>query len=156
MTVVGAPAAGLACRRKYGYMPIIMTTAPCYCAALRAAARKTTAIYDEALAPAGIGLAQFSLLRKIERGGRLSLSELGRLASLDRSTIGRNIKILQRMGLIEVGPGDDRREATVSLAEDGRAALRKGAPLWQAAQERFEAALGEGGATQLRALLAAL
>jgi hypothetical protein len=34
--------------------------------------------------------------------------------------------------------------------------LRKGAPLWQAAQERIEAALGEGGATQLRALLAAL
>ena len=56
------------------------TTTPCYCAALRIATRKTTAIYDEALAPAGIGLAQFSLLRKIERGGRLSLSELGRLA----------------------------------------------------------------------------
>ena len=108
---------------------------PCYCAALRAATRKTTAIYDEALAPAGIGLAQFSLLRKIERGGRLSLSELGRLASLDRSTVGRNIKVLRRMGLIEIGPGDDHREATVTLAEGGRAVL---------AQRRAAVASGAG------------
>jgi DNA-binding MarR family transcriptional regulator len=113
-------------------------------------------MYDEALAPAGIGLAQFSLLRKIERGGRLSLSELARLASLDRSTVGRNIKVLRRMGLIEVGPSDDLREATVTLAEGGRVVLRNGAPLWQAAQDRIEAALGEGGANRLRALLAAL
>jgi len=121
------------------------TTTLCYCAALRAATRKTTAMYDEALAPAGIGLAQFSLLRKIERGGKLSLSELGRLASLDRSTVGRNIKVLRRMGLIEIGPGDDHREATVTLAEDGRAVLRDGAPLWDAAQRRIEAALGDAG-----------
>lgn len=113
-------------------------------------------MYDEALAPAGIGLAQFSLLRKIERGGKLSLSELGRLASLDRSTVGRNVKVLRRMGLIELGPGDDHREATVALAADGRAVLRKGAPLWDAAQRRIETALGEGGAEKLRTLLAAL
>jgi DNA-binding MarR family transcriptional regulator len=132
------------------------TTTPCYCAALRIATRKTTAMYDEALAPAGIGLAQFSLLRKIERSGKLSLSELGRLASLDRSTVGRNIKVLRRMGWIEIGSGDDHREATVTLADDGRAVLRKGAPLWEAAQRRVEAALSDGGAETLRALLAAL
>jgi DNA-binding MarR family transcriptional regulator len=132
------------------------TNSACYCAALRAATRRTTAIYDEALAPAGIGLAQFSLLRKIERDGRLSLSELGRLASLDRSTVGRNVKVLLRMGLIETGPGDDHREATVTLAESGRVVLRNGAPLWNAAQRRIEAALGDGGAQTLRALLAAL
>jgi DNA-binding MarR family transcriptional regulator len=62
----------------------------CYCDVLRAATRKTTAIYDVALAPAGVNLAQFSLLRKIQRAGSVSLSELGRLAALDRSTIGRN------------------------------------------------------------------
>jgi len=129
----------------------------CYCAALRAATRRTTAFYDEALAPAGIALAQFSLLRKIERAGReLSLSELGRLASLDRSTVGRNVRVMARMGFIEVSTGVDRREATVRLAEGGRAALAVGAPLWQAAQARVEAKLGERGAHELRALLAAL
>ena len=39
----------------------------CYCSSLRAAARKTTALYDAALAPVGINVAQFGLLRRIER-----------------------------------------------------------------------------------------
>lgn len=76
----------------------------CYCDVLRAATRKTTAIYDAALAPAGVNLAQFSLLRKIQRAGSVSLSELGRLAALDRSTIGRNVRVLQRMELVRVTP----------------------------------------------------
>lgn len=37
---------------------------PCYCLALRAAARKATALYDETLAPAGLNLAQYGLMRK--------------------------------------------------------------------------------------------
>ena len=52
-----------------GYIPAACRT-PCYCAALRAATRKTTALYDEALAPVGIGVAQFSLMRRIKSGGR--------------------------------------------------------------------------------------
>jgi len=132
-------------------------TSTCYCAALRAAARKTTAIYDAALAPIGVNVAQFSLLRKIQRAAPVSLTELGRLAELDRSTVGRNVKVLTRMGLARATPSpDDQREATVTLGERGEAALREGAPLWDEAQSRIEAALGEGGAARLRALLAAL
>jgi len=33
----------------------------CYCAALRSAARKVTAVYDDSLASTGVNLAQFSL-----------------------------------------------------------------------------------------------
>jgi len=123
---------------------------------LRKATRKTTAIYDAALTPAGVNLAQFSLLRKIQRAGSLSLSELGRLAGLDRSTVGRNVKVLQRMGLARVAPGEDHREATVTLNEKGLAVLREAAPLWDAAQRRIEDKLGEGGPDRLRALLVAL
>ena len=39
----------------------------CYCVALRKAARKVTSLYDAALEPTGVNLAQFSLLRTIER-----------------------------------------------------------------------------------------
>jgi DNA-binding MarR family transcriptional regulator len=128
----------------------------CYCAALRAATRKTTSIYDAALTPAGVNVAQFSLLRQIQRAGPLSLSELARLAELDRSTIGRNVKVLQRMGLARVTPGADQREATVTLDDRGRAALREGAPLWDKAQREIETRLGQDGATRLSALLDAL
>jgi DNA-binding MarR family transcriptional regulator len=131
-------------------------TSICYCDVLRAATRKTTAIYDAALAPAGVNLAQFSLLRKIQRAGSVSLSELGRVAALDRSTIGRNVRVLQRMDLVRVTPGEDHREATVTLGARGLAVLREAAPLWDEAQHRIEAKLGDGGAERLSALLVAL
>ena len=128
----------------------------CYCAALRAASRKVTAIYDAALAPAGINVAQYKLLRIIDRAGPVSLTGLGRLAELDRSTIGRNVRLLQRLGLVRAVPAADQREASVALAEAGRRVLRESAPLWDRAQSRIEAALGHEPAAHLRTLLQSL
>ena len=79
----------------------------CYCIALRAAARKATSIYDTALEPTGVNIAQFSLLRSIKRATAVSLTELGRMTDLDRSTVGRNVKVLERMGLVRVAGIDD-------------------------------------------------
>jgi DNA-binding MarR family transcriptional regulator len=128
----------------------------CYCAAVRTAARKTTALYDAALEPAGVTLAQYSLLRKIERAGTVSLTELGRLAELDRSTVGRNVKVLEQLRLVRLTPAKDQREAAVKLTPAGANALRGAAPLWEDAQRRVEAALGAGGAEQLRTLALSL
>ncbi len=129
---------------------------PCYCAAVRTAARKTTALYDSALEPAGVTLAQYSLLRKIERGGAVSLTELGRMADLDRSTVGRNVKALEQLRLVRPVLAKDRREAAVRLAPAGVEALRLAAPLWEDAQRRVETALGAGSAEQLRSLALSL
>ena len=124
----------------------------CYCASLRAAARKTSAFYDAALAPFGINVAQFALLRRIERAGTVSLTELGRLAELDRSTVGRNVKVLERLGLIRLEAAEDHREAAVTLAPAGVEALVRAAPKWEEAQRYVEAALGADGAHALRTL----
>ena len=129
---------------------------PCYCSTLRAAARKATALYDAALAPAGVNVAQFGLLRRIERRGSVSLTELGRLAELDRSTVGRNARVLERLGLVRLAATRDQREAAVSLTEKGAETLRLARPMWEDAQLRIEAALGAGGAETLRALAATL
>ncbi len=125
---------------------------PCYCAAIRSAARKTTALYDEALAPAGVNLAQYSLLRRIERAGTVSLTELGRLAELDRSTVRRNVKVLERLRLVRFESAEDHREAAVRLAPIGAETLRRAAPLWEEAQQSVETILGVGGAEQMRTL----
>lgn len=128
----------------------------CYCVLLRHAARKATAIYDEALAPAGVSLTQFRLLRIVERQGSVSLTELGRLTELDRSTIGRNARLLERLGLVRLCSGTDQRESVVALDEAGRRALTTAAPLWDVAQERIEASLGADAEKRLLALLQAL
>jgi DNA-binding MarR family transcriptional regulator len=129
-----------------------METTICYCVAVRTAARKTTALYDSLLEPAGVTLAQFSLLRKIRRMGTVSLTRLGLLTELDRSTIGRNVKALEKLRLVRLGPAEDQREAAVRLTPAGQRALLVGAPLWTEAQRRVEAALGVTGAAQLQTL----
>ncbi len=113
--------------RNVGIYPRMETT--CYCAAVRTAARKTTALYDALLEPAGVTLAQFSLLRKIKRAGTVSLTGLGRLAELDRSTIGRNVRALEKLRLVSMASAEDHREAAVRLTPEGERALRVGGPL---------------------------
>lgn len=71
---------------------------PCYCIVLRRASRRLTAIYDAALAPLGVNLAQFSLLRTIRRTEPVSLTRLGHETELDRSTVGRNVRVLEGHG----------------------------------------------------------
>jgi DNA-binding MarR family transcriptional regulator len=128
----------------------------CYCIALRSAARRLAAHYDAALAPVGINVAQFSLMRKVARRAPLALTELGRLMELDRSTVGRNVRVLEKMGLVALGRGEDQREATVALTEAGQKVLAEGAPLWDAAQKAFEDKLGADAARDLRSSLAAI
>ncbi|WP_244546529.1 MarR family transcriptional regulator [Bosea sp. OK403] len=111
------------------------------------------AFYDEAMAPLGINIAQFSLLRSIARLEPVILTELGRRMELDRSTIGRNVRVLERMDLVKLGSGKDRREATVTLAEAGRRVLQEAAPLWEAAQAALEARMGAKATQDLREIL---
>ena len=91
----------------------------CYCNELRKASRRLTAVYDEALAPAGVNLAQYSLLRNIGRKAPVSLTELGQITELDRSTVGRNARVLERMGLVAFSSGEDQRETMLSLTAHG-------------------------------------
>jgi len=128
----------------------------CYCSSLRLAARKVTAAYDEALAPVGVNVAQFAMLRRIARTEPVSLTELGQVYDLDRSTVGRNAKVLQRMGLVRIVVGEDQREAMLTLTVGGRAILAEGAPLWDGAQATIEQALGQANASRLLSLLRSL
>lgn len=123
-------------------MVALMKT-PCLCTNLRLATRKLTAIYDAALEPLGINIAQYFLLRAINEHQPASLTEVGRIADLDRSTIGRNVRVLERMGLVETGRGEtDQREAQVLLTRSGRNLLRKATPVWERCQKDFVSRLG--------------
>lgn len=114
----------------------------CYCTTIRKAARRLTAIYDEALQPAGISLAQLSLMRNISRSGSISIGDLGRLVELDRSTTGRNVRVLAKAGMVIYLPSDDNRETIVTLSEEGNRTLGIATPFWEAAQRQVQANLG--------------
>ena len=128
----------------------------CLCIAVRKASRRITNVYDEALAPTGINLAQFSLLKKIRRMAPVSLTDLGKAMELDRSTMGRNVKVLERMGLIQAVAGEDQRQASVELSEAGQATLSTAIPLWEHVQADINARLGLDKVAHLEQLLAEL
>jgi DNA-binding MarR family transcriptional regulator len=128
-------------------------SSPCLCQTLRKAARRLSSAYDDALYPAGINLAQFSLLRYISRLQPLSLTELGRVVELDRSTIGRNIKVLEKQALTKEAPLVDQRETGVQLTEAGIRTLQQAEGLWTAVQTQFEQKLGTSEFHRLKDLL---
>lgn len=121
----------------------------CHCTRLRIATRKIAGLYDAALTPTGINIAQFALLRHVRRLQPVSLTELGRHLELDRSTMGRNVRVVEKMGLVSLGRGEDQREAVVTLSEQGVAVLREATPLWEACQNGI---VGRLGAERLKAI----
>lgn len=101
-----------------------------------------TELYDRALAPVGISAPQFTLLGAIAILGPGPVSRLAGHLALDRTTLTRNLKLLEKQDWIETRPGEDRRERVASLTADGQAALERALPLWREAQARVEGALG--------------
>ena len=126
-----------------------MLDVACHCINLRRAARSLTEVYDRALAPAGLRVTQYSLLRAIRRLGRPTITELARATGLDRSTLGRNLRVLAREGLVAVGAGADERTRVVGLTPRAGAALGLALPHWQAAQRAVDAVLGAEGEAAL-------
>jgi DNA-binding MarR family transcriptional regulator len=127
----------------------------CFCTSLRKASRRLTAAYDAALSPLGINVAQFALLRNIDRHGPVSLTALGQILELDRSTLGRNVRVLGRLGLVQLAQSADKRETSVTLSGAGRKTLTAAEPAWQKTQDKITTRLG-AGAAHLQALLGAL
>lgn len=114
----------------------------CACTRVRRAARALTDLYDRALAPAGLKVTQFSVLRTVERLDPVSLSALAAEMALDRSTLGRNLLLLERLRLVTLTGGDDLRTRTAALTPLGERTLASALPLWEAVQQKVRRQLG--------------
>jgi len=113
-----------------------------------------TRLYDQALAPTGLGVNQYSILARLGRAGPSTIQDLARRLVMDRSTLGHLVRPLQRRGLMRLQSSErDARSRVIVLTPAGRAAVARGRPLWAAAQQRFARALGEKGARELRTIL---
>jgi DNA-binding MarR family transcriptional regulator len=133
--------------------PTTAVTPACACGRLRRAARALTQLYDDAMAPAGLRVTQFSLLRTLARDGALRISDLAARQLLDRTALSRNLDPLVAHGFVEVRNGDDARTREVALTREGSAALRRAAPHWARAQKAVAQPLGAG---RLESLIATL
>ena len=123
----------------------------CVCFNLRKAARAVTRIYDEAFKPVGLRATQFTLLAALKSTGPATVNDLAERLVMDRTTLSRNLGILQKKGLVEISAGQDRRERHARLTDAGGAVLAAAWPVWEATQRRMVEAMGGERAGQLLA-----
>jgi DNA-binding MarR family transcriptional regulator len=114
----------------------------CACFSLRKASRAVTQLYDDALRPAGLRSTQFSLLALLRLAGTVPMTKLAEEAVMDRTTLARNLEVLQRDGLVRVQPGKDARVREVEVTRAGVARLEEAFPRWQRAQRSITRSLG--------------
>jgi DNA-binding MarR family transcriptional regulator len=131
--------------------------AACTCGSLRKASRRISQFYDTALAPAGLKSTQFSILSEVERGsiaGPVTMCELATAMVMDRSTLGHNLRPLERDDLVVLRQArHDRRKRYVELTAKGKSLLPRARQLWRRAEDRFERVFGKDPAAELRAVL---
>lgn len=119
-----------------------MLSTICACTKLRRSARIVSDLYDRALAPSGLSVAQFSLLRLLDRAGPSSLTQFAAASGHDRSTLNRTLGPLEAEGLVESAAAKDRRARIVHVTDKGKAAMAMALPHWTAAQQEMERTLG--------------
>jgi len=115
----------------------------CTCAELRKAARAVTLLYDNAFKPTGLLSTQLSVLRIISKSDSLKVSQLAEELGMDRTTLTRNLSVLERQGFIKISPGKDHRTRIVTITSSGSTSIAKTIPLWNEVQHNVKKQMGE-------------
>ena len=103
------------------------------------------------MAPAQLTSAQFSILAALGEQPQMTMSSLAAVMGMDRTTLLRAIKPLQRDQLLLSQRGSaDPRQLLLSLSAAGRRKLEAAMRLWEGAQAEFEAQVGAARAARMR------
>ena len=113
------------------------------------AARAVTRAYDDALRPVGLRATQLAVLIAVGIEGAVSITALAKLMGMDRLTLTRNLRPLEREGLVAVGLEGWRRSRTLEITNNGRTRLREALPHWKRAQDTLRRKLGDQNWTRV-------
>jgi DNA-binding MarR family transcriptional regulator len=126
----------------------------CNCLVVRQAARHVTQLYDRALHPYGLKTSQFGILANLGRQGPQAINTLAASLVMDPTTLGRNLRPLEREGLVAIVVAPtDRRARELRLTPKGAKLLERALAGWAEAQAEFAQSFGEMRAAEFRGLL---
>lgn len=128
------------------------------CVALRARrlSRLVTRIFEEALRAQELTIAQFTLIGAATLEGPIRPSRLARLLDLEKSTLSRNLRLLESAGLVRIDPAPTGAGQLVHATERGKRALMSALPAWRAAQAKAIEAMGDVVVGRLDGMIEAL
>ena len=115
-----------------------------YCGSFnfRRTARAVTKLYDMALQESGIRSTQFSILVGIAKNQPVSIGALADVMIIDRTTLTRSLRLLQKEGLIAISNRAAMRQRFLTITTKGEYTLARSLPAWREAHARFVATVG--------------
>ncbi len=120
---------------------------------MRQATRALSDYYNAVMEPTGLHANQVMLLIPPYLQDGLTISRLAEIEALDRTTLARNLKLLEDRELIVLHPGEDQRTRVIDITERGRQILEAAFPLWERAQQEVDALIGANDLAQLYSTL---
>lgn len=118
-------------------------TENCVCFNLRWVARLVTKFYDSEMRRHGIRPTQGSILASLQAKDSWNMAELSDWLGMERTTLVRNLRPLQRDGLVRTDGGGRGRLVELAITAKGRKQFEKLAPAWRSAQRAAVKTLGE-------------
>jgi len=91
----------------------------CACFNLRRAARVVTQRFDQVFRDTLITANQFSILMASYNQEGITLTKLAKALGMERTTLSRNLLLLERKGLVTIATGGDRRQRRIKITQDG-------------------------------------
>ena len=129
-----------------------MACAGCFCLASRQAARKITRLYDSHMQESGVRATQFTILSQLMLRGEMPIGKLAGILGMERTTLTRNLTLLEQRKWISIKAGDDPRSRIIGITAQGRGIVRRGFPYWSKAQAQVGKMLGADGQAALKVL----
>lgn len=123
---------------------------------MRAATRRLTQLYDEAMAPTGLRITQFHVLAELERRSAdpPTIGELAEILTMERSALGQTLRPLVRDGFVALRQdARDGRRRPIKLTRAGRDKVAYGRRYWAGAHEKFQHFFGGNQMVGLRETL---
>ena len=115
----------------------------CLSASLRRTERLVTRHYDSYLTDAGVTAVQLPMLATIAAAPEPTFRLLTEQLDVDRSTLSRNLALLERMGYVSIGAPSGPKPGPIGLTPKGREALRRAYERWKVAHADLMAGLDE-------------
>jgi DNA-binding MarR family transcriptional regulator len=115
----------------------------CVCFNLRWVTRKVTQFYDAQMRRYGIRPTQGTVLASLNARESWNMAELSDWLGMERTTLVRNLRPLQRDGLVKAVGGGRGNRVELAITTKGRKQIQKLAPAWRSAQTAAVKTLGK-------------
>ena len=115
----------------------------CVCFNLRWVTRAVTQFYDAEMRRHGIRPTQGTILLALNAKESWTMADLSDCLGLERTTLVRNLRPLQRDGFVKAVGGGRGNRVEITITTKGRKQVEKLTPAWKSAQSAVVKTLGK-------------